>query len=64
MKWLAPTGSTQYSADHRYSVTEAVKGIWIAYELGPTTGTEIGRSNSDEGARLLCEDQDAFRKRA
>jgi hypothetical protein len=55
MKWDKPNGATQHTVDRRYCIVEAVKGTWIAYALGPTTGDEIGPADTEERARALCE---------
>jgi hypothetical protein len=66
MKWAKPDGGVQWSMDKRYSIVRAVETgpVWIAYRMAPTTGEQIGSTNSDELARQLCEDDAAFRKRA
>lgn len=55
MKWDKPNGSTQHTVDRRYCIVEAVKGTWIAYKLGPTTGKDLGPADTDERARSICE---------
>lgn len=64
MKWDKPNGSTQHTVDRRYCIVQAVEGTWIAYELGPTIGNEIGMKPTDAEAREVCEDYEALRKRA
>lgn len=68
MKWDKPTGVTQHTVDRRYCIVHAVESIWIAYQLGPTTGKDLGEANTDERARDLCERHErenvAPRKRA
>lgn len=68
MKWEKPNGSTQYSADRKYAVTEAITDIFVAYELGSTTGIELGMAHTAEEARSICEDHEiqmvALRRRA
>lgn len=58
MKWLNPNGATQHTADHRYAVVQATEHNWVAYELGPTTGVELGVKPTDEQARQVCEDHE------
>lgn len=68
MKWLPPNGSTQHSADHKYAVVEAVTAHFVAYQLGPTTGEDLGWGPTDADAREICEDRERYlqsqRKRA
>lgn len=70
MKWAKPDGGVQWTVDKRYSIVQATETgpIWYAYDMGPTTGIELGRTNSDELARDLCEDHERYiqaqRKRA
>lgn len=68
MKWLPPNGSTQHSADGKYAVVQAVTEHFVAYQLGPTTGDDLGWSPTAEGARDMCEDRERYlqsqRKRA
>ena len=58
MKWDQLNGSVQWSVDRKYCIVRAAETgpIWIAYRMGPTTGEQIGMTNSDELARTLCED--------
>lgn len=58
MKWLPPNLPVQYSADKRYCIVRATENNWIAYELGPTTGIDLGTRNTVERARELCEDHE------
>jgi hypothetical protein len=55
MKWDKPSGSTQHSSDGRYAIVQANSQDWIAYQLHATTGKDLGRADSDEKARELCE---------
>jgi hypothetical protein len=70
MKWEKPNGGVQWSADKCYSIVRATETgpIWIAYRMTPTTGEQIGTTNSDDLARDLCEDDwrqlESLRKRA
>ena len=68
MKWLPPDPPVQHTADRRYCIVHATENNWIAYELGPTTGVDLGSRPTDEGARQLCEEHEidmaALRKRA
>ena len=68
MKWLTPVGSTQTTADGQYAVVEAITDHFIAYQLGPTTGEDLGWSPTQEGGREICEDHERYlqsqRKRA
>jgi hypothetical protein len=58
MKWLAPNGSTQRSADHKYAIVQATEENWIAYAIGPTAGQQIGSpADTPERARALCEER-------
>lgn len=60
MKWDKLDGSVQFSTDKRFSIVRAAETgpIWIAYAMGPTTGEQLGTTNSDELARTLCEDHE------
>lgn len=58
MKWLNPNGATQHTADKRYCVVQATEGNWIAYELGQTTGEELGVKPTDAEARQVCEEHE------
>lgn len=62
MKWAKPDGGVQWSADKRFCIVRAVETgpVWIAYRMGPTTGEQIGTTNSDELARQLCEDDEGY----
>lgn len=56
MKWLLPTtGGVQHSADKRYCIVKANERDWVAYELAPTTGTELAVKRTDAEARAACE---------
>lgn len=56
MKWAKPDGSVQYTEDRKFCVVKANSMDWIAYEIGPTTGNELGVRPSEEAARTCCED--------
>ena len=60
MKWEKPNGSVQYTEDRKFCIVRAAETgpIWIAYAMGPTTGEQLGTTNSDELARTLCEDHE------
>lgn len=70
MKWLAPDGATQGTADGRYVIVEANSKDWVAYDIGlGTAAQEIGTRNSAADARALCESAEralmaVLRKRA
>jgi len=66
VKWNRPTGSVQQTADDRFCIVQATEHNWVAYELGPTTGVELGVKPTDEQARQVCEDHErqAMRRRA
>jgi hypothetical protein len=68
MKWLPPNLPVQYSADRKYCIIRATETHWIAYELGPATGIDLGNRATDDRARRLCEEHEvqleALRKRA
>ncbi len=59
MKWEKPAGSTQHSSDGRYAIVKANNQDWIAYQLNATTGKDLGRAESDEKARALCESHES-----
>lgn len=62
MKWLPPTGTTQWSSDHRYFIVQANSEQWIAYvKRSPATGDDIGVKPTDSEARKCCEEHDAMR---
>lgn len=60
MKWLPPEGSTQRTSCGNYCVVEAVTDHWIAYQLGPTTGEDLGWAPTAEEAREICEDRERY----
>lgn len=63
MKWERPQGSIQRTADGRYEVQWVNSEQWVAYELGPTTGIELGVAKSDDAGRQLCEDHERKARR-
>lgn len=58
MKWEKPNGSRQGTVDGKYVIVQATEHNWIAYELGPTAGVELGVKPTDEQARQICEDHE------
>lgn len=60
MKWLTPDGSKQTTADGKYAVVEAVTDHFVAYQLGPTTGEDLGWAATSEEAREICEDRERY----
>lgn len=68
MKWLPPNPPVQFSSDKRYCIVRATQENWIAYEMGPTAGIQLGVRVTDDRARELCEEHErdliALRKRA
>jgi hypothetical protein len=58
VKWLPPNLPVQYSADRKYCIVRATETHWIAYELTPTTGIDLGNRATDERARRLCEEHE------
>ena len=64
MKWDKPNGSTQHTADKTYCIVRANERDVIAYNLGLTTGKDLGRAATEEEAREICEEYDTMRKRA
>ncbi len=60
MKWDPPVGSSQHTADGKYAVVEAVTDHFVAYQLGPTTGEDLGWAATAEDAREICEDRERY----
>ena len=63
MKWLPVNGSVQHgigAGGRRYSVVEANSKDFVAYELGATTGIDLGTKPSAEEAREVCEDRERY----
>jgi hypothetical protein len=60
VKWLPSEGSKQTTADGKYAVVEAVTEHFIAYQLGPTTGEDLGWAATAEDAREICEDRERY----
>ena len=55
MKWEKPNGCRQLTTDGRYAVVQATENNWIGYQLGVTTGIELGVKPTDAEAREVCE---------
>ena len=63
MKWLPVDGSVQHgigAAGRRYSVVQANSQDFVAYELGSTTGIDLGTKPTVEEAREVCEDRERY----
>jgi hypothetical protein len=64
MKWDKPDGSVQWSAGKRYCVVQANSRDWIPYEMGPTTGRDLGTKPTAAEARELCEARERTKRQA